>query len=265
MIRTRVALHVHGDNLYFGHGALTTLLGHETTTGLMAMAVTGRRPSEEERRVLDAIAVVMCSADPRIWPLKATRLVSSFGGTLAGFAAGQLAMEGRQIGPWIIGYAAGELVALLDAMGEQVDDPVVVERAIADRLKSGERIAGYGVPLRDRDERMVALRGHAVMLGIDRRKYWRVQEALSAALIASGRAAPNVGVGVAAVLLDLGYTPLQASAATTFLNQNVFAANAFEAAQQRDASMQRLADDTVTYVGPARRSSPRLRNVKDER
>ena len=95
MIQTRVARHVFGDNFYFGHAVAGDLLGGETFAGLMAMAAKGRRPSDEERVVLDAIAVILTSADPRIWPLKLTRLVASYGGTLAGFGAGQLAMDGK--------------------------------------------------------------------------------------------------------------------------------------------------------------------------
>lgn len=259
MIRTRVALHILGDNLYFGHRTLRDLLGHETMTGLMAMAVTGRRPSDEDRKTLDAIATVMNSADPRIWPLKLVRLVASYGGTLAGFAAGQLAMEGKQLGPWIIGYAASELVALSSAIGECVEDDAAVGCAIRELVSRRGRTVGYGVPLRERDERMEALRAHVTRLGRGGLPYWRLQEALSTEMIRAERAAPNVGIGVAALLLDLGYTPLQASAVTTFLNQNVFAANAFEAAQQREPLMQKLPEEHVAYVGPAPRVSPRAR------
>jgi hypothetical protein len=252
-----VARHVSGDNLYFGHSTVADLLGSETCTGLMAMAATGRRPSEEERFVLDGIAVVLTSADPRIWPLKLTRLVASYGGTLAGFAAGQLAMEGKTIGPWVVGAAAEELVALRDVLGGRLDDPNAVRATVRDRVERGPRVIGYGVPFRERDERMEALSRQMVELRRDRLPFWSLQEALSAEMIDKRRVAPNAGIGVAAVLLDLGYTPVQTSALATFLNQNVFAANAFEAAQQREPLMQRLPDECVDYVGPAPRTSPR--------
>jgi len=68
---------------------------------------------------------------------------------------------------------------------------------------------------------------------------------------------PNIGLGIAAVLLDFGYTPHQVSALAHFLAQGVFVANAVEAAQQQAPEMQKLADEDVDYVGPARRESPR--------
>jgi hypothetical protein len=259
VIRTKVALHLRGDNLYFGHSIAHGLLGTETVTGLLAMAATGRRPLPEERMMLDAIAVAGCSADPRIWPLKLTRLVSSYGGTLAGLSAGQLAMEGRQIGPWVIGHAARELVSFRELVGERFADAPAAEEAARALVAKRPRIVGYGVPIRESDERMEALRGYVLRMGRETLPYWRLQEVLSAAVARQWGASPNVAIGAAAVLLDLGYTPLQASAITTFLNQNVFAANAFEAAQQREPLMQKLPDECVSYIGPPPRTSPRAR------
>jgi hypothetical protein len=118
-------------------------------------------------------------------------------------------------------------------------------------------MAGYGVPLRPRDERLDGLREQIGKMERDRLPFWTLQETLSAAMMHRWKVAPNAAIGVAAVLLDLGYAPRQASAVTTFLNQNVFAANAFEAAQQCEPLMQKLPDECVAYVGPAPRASPR--------
>jgi hypothetical protein len=264
MIETRVALHVLGDNLYSGHRTLGTLLGRETMTGLMAMAVTGRRPTTEEREVLDAIAVAMSSADPRIWPLKLTRLVASFGGTLAGYGAAQLAMEGTRIGPWPTGHAAQELVDLRSAIGDRIDDEAAVAREVSAFLEQRPRVVGLGVPLRERDERHVAFCSWIERKGHDRGVHWRLHKAVGEVARARRNVGTNIVFGVAAVLLDLGYSPVQASAVTTFLNQNVFAANAFEAAQQCEPLMQKLPDDCVTYVGAAPRVSPRAASSRGQ-
>ncbi len=257
MIRTHVARQVPGDNLYFGYSTLTELLGEETLTGLLAMATIGKRVSKEERAMLDALVVASTSADPRIWPLKLTRLVSSFGGTLAGFGAGQLAMEGKSIGPWTVGVAADELVSLWNLVRGEPGEADALRAAVRGRIERRPRIAGYGVPFRDRDERMEALRTQVVDLGRDRLTFWILQEALSVGMMETWGAAPNMAIGSAAVLLDIGCTPPQASALAAFLNQNVFAANAFEAAQQSEPLMQKLPDECVDYVGPSLRASPR--------
>ena len=63
-------------------------------------------------------------------------------------------------------------------------------------------------------------------------------------------AAPNMAIGGAAVLLDLGCTPPQAAALAVFLNENVFAANAFEAAPAAEPAHAKIA----RLVRPLRRA-----------
>ena len=263
MISTRVARHLLGENMYFGHRALADLLDHETSTGLMFMAAIGRRPTDVEREVLDAVAVIMTSADGRIWPLKLGRLVASYGGTLAGWCASLLTMEGPRIGPWILGYSARELVELRAAIGTRVDDDEAVTAEAAAFFDRKRRVVGLGVPLRVHDERYLALQGWVQRTGRAGHAFWRIQAALAAHARGACNLAPNVGLGIAAVLLDLGYTPLQISALVTFVNQNVFAANAFEAAQQCAEEMQHLPDECVSYVGPPPRTSPRAAAAGD--
>jgi hypothetical protein len=256
VIPTRVAKHLLGDNLYFGHSTLHDLLGKETLTSLMSFAVTGRRCTSEERELLDEVAVIMCSADPRIWPLKLTRLVSSYGGTLAGYAAAQLPMEGEQIGPWIVGHAADMLMRFKAALENQPNDEA---RAAADFVQTTTRFLGYGVPLRPSDERLDALNLRMKSTGRDQLPFWKLHERLAAEVLKQKNVIPNITVGFAAMLLDMGYTPHQAGAMTTFQNQNVFAANAYEAATQPQEVMRTLPDSAIDYVGQAPRISPRAR------
>jgi hypothetical protein len=253
-IATRVAQSCFGDNRYFGHAALADLLGNETSTGLVAMAVTGRRPTAIQRVMLDELAVVMTSADPRIWPLKLTRVVASYGGTLAGFAAGHLAMEGETIGPWIIGHAAAQLADLQRVVSASTDG---LDSIVRRHVEVTKRLVGYGVPLRKADERMEALTARVAFHARDELPHWRLQAALSAVVREVHGLAPNVGIGMAAMLLDLGYTPVEASGLTTFLNQNVFVANAVEGAQQSREDLRMLPSECVSYAGIDARESPR--------
>ncbi|HXN33716.1 MAG TPA: hypothetical protein VN894_17725 [Polyangiaceae bacterium] len=255
-IITRVAHAGHGDHQYFGHSALADLLGVETSTGLLALAITGRRPTTEEREVLDALCVSLTAADPRIWPLKLCRMVASYGEALAGFAAGQLAMMGHGMSPRIMSDAAAHLKRLRRQLDESLG-PADVERILRDHVAASPRLAGYGIPMRAQDERFEALRGFMIRAGRSGLPHWRAQEALSECLRRDRRLAPNIGIGHAAALLDLGCSPAEAGALSTLLIEHTFAANAFEAAQQCEPLMQRLPDGCVQYVGPSRRASPR--------
>ena len=256
VIVTRVAHAGSDDHRFFGHGALKELLGRETATGLLAMAILGRRVSLDEKQLFDALAVALTAADPRIWPLKAARIVASYGETLAGLAAGQLAMMGTYTGPRIIGTAAEHLARLRTALGDETRQDVIAQR-IAEHMSHDERLAGYGIPMREDDERLVALRGHMIQAGRTELPHWRAQEALSVVMRRERKLPPNIGIGLAAALLDVGCTPAQAGALSIGLIQHDFAANAFEAAQQSSAAMQRLPEECVVYVGPAPRRSPR--------
>jgi hypothetical protein len=257
VIPTRVGRHLLGDNLYFGRSTLHELLGEETVSGLMFMAAMGRRPTDEERQVVDAVAVIMTSADGRIWPLKLGRLVASYGGTLAGWCASLLPMEGPRLGPWTTGFSAQELVELRAVVGDRIADDDAVTAEARAFFESKRRVVGLGVPLREHDERYVALEKWVLATGRDRLPHWRIQVALAAHGRRAGNLGTNILLGLGAVLLDLGCTPRQISALVTFINQNVFAANAFEAANQSAPEMRKLPDDCVDYVGPAPRESPR--------
>ncbi len=262
-IQTRVAMSCNGDNRYFGHGALSELAGNETMTGLFALACTGRRATREERELLDLIACIINSADARIWPLKMTRLVASYGGTLAAFGAAQFALEGTTMGPWIIGYAAQMLLDARAALERCGDREEMGRAALRDFVgEKGRRLYGYGVPLRRTDERMDALQREARVRGFAAKPFWRLQEQLNAVVLERKGLMCNVGIGLAAMLLDMGYSPSECSRIPYFLNQNVFVAHAVEGARLAPAEMRRLPEDAIEYLGPARRESPRAKSAR---
>jgi hypothetical protein len=256
VIVSRVAHAEHGDHRFMGYSAFRELLGHESMTGLLALSILGRRVDDDVKTALDLMANCASAADPRIWPLKAARVAASYGEALAGFAAGQLAMMGPFMSPRTIGEAAEQLARLrakLDAAGA---DPADVERVVRDHIAGG-RLGGYGVPLRAEDERYVALRGAMTRVGRHTLPHWSAQELLSATMRREKKLEPNVGIALAAALLDIGCTPAQARFFATNLFGHTMIANAFEASEERSAAMQKLPLGTIRYAGKAPRTSPR--------
>lgn len=254
---TKVARALHDDHRYFGYGAIKELLGHETYSGVMAMAVCGRRVSLEDRQMLDDLSVIMSAADARIWPLKLTRLLASYGGVIAGFAGGQLCVEGDLIGPWTTRYAAETLVELRRVIGDRLDDAPFVEAEMKALLQRKKRLVGYGVPFRQRDERLDAVRVEVTKRGWHLRPFWRLQEAFSLLTRSERNLGPNLGTGVSALLLDMGFTVDEVPAMTIFINQNCFVATAVEGARQKAPILRSLPAETVRYVGAPPRKSPR--------
>jgi len=256
-IPTRVAHGGHDDNRYFGYSTFAELLGDETYTGLNVMAVAGRRVDRASREMLDDLAVITTVADPRIWPLKLTRVVASYGGTLAAFAAGQLCMEGDLIGPWSTRFAAELWAELRNAIDDDCADDTRVQAEMTSLLARRKRLVGYGVPFQAHDKRFFALRQRVEQRGLQGGPHWRLQEAFSRRVEAERGLGPNILAGASALLLDLGFSVAETPALMTFLAQHNFAANAIEGARQAPAVLRSLPVDTATYVGEPPRESPR--------
>jgi hypothetical protein len=255
-ISTRVAWAGWDEHRHFGHRVFSELAGHETYAGLMAIAVGGRRLAPDERAVLEDVAAVLTVAEPRIWPNKAARMAASYGRPIPGILAGCLCFESELIGPWTTGDTARNLVWLRERVGDGASGEAVREAAL-ELLRDKGRLLGFGVPFRPKDERLVALTERIAARGRSELPFWSLSTALWAELRAAKRLEPNIGSGIAAALLDLGFDPVQIPTLTIALNLNIFVANAFEASHQKSDMLRRLPDSHVRYVGAAARRSPR--------
>ncbi len=260
-LTTAVGHAANGENHYLGYAVGRELAGRETQTGLVALAIGARRLTSAERAVLDDIAVVMTVADPRIWPLKLARVVASYGSTLPAMAAANLCIERAFIGHWTSGTAAETLVSLREAIGESIDDEVLVSREALHFLATRRRWMGFGVPFRDQDERVAALRRCLENRGRTSQPYWRLLETLSKVLYQHKKLRPNIGIAVGAACLDLGYSPREVSLLSVALGQTDYLANAVEGAAQAPEMLRELPARIVRYVGPARRRTPRACNL----
>lgn len=242
------------EHRYFGLRVFEQLAGSESFTNLNALSVLGRRLSDADCGVLEDIAACMTLADPRIWPLKLTRVVASFGGTTAGAAAGLLIEEEARIGPWSSAKAA-ELLAQLHP--SFMASPAEGEDAVRAHLAQHPFVWGFGTPFRKRDERLVAF--WACLERRQRRHlpYMRTLDAIARIVTPARHAQPNMGMASAAALLDLGLEVGEVGPLTTVLMQHMFFAHAVEGARQAPAVLQRLPTESIHYKGPAPRKSPR--------
>lgn len=256
-IETRVAFARDEEHSYCGHRIFEDLLGKETTSGLLWLAVGGERLSNEKCSVIDDLAVVLAVADPRIWPLKIARIAASYGGSVAGVAAGSVLLEGAQLGPWTIGEAAELLTEYAQALGGQADEATMLHtgRSLAQRK---QRLSGFGVAFREHDERLIALRGALRRRdGRDRAPWFTKMEWLARAVELERQLKPNVAAGVGAALLDLGLTPHQVSQLGFAIMQPTIIANAVEGSLQSRAAMRCMPCDSVVYKGPKPQLTPR--------
>jgi len=251
------------EHRYFGYRVFAELTGQETLAGLTALSVLGRRLEPEDRAVIDDAACALTLADPRIWPLKLTRVVAAYGSTLPAAAAGLLVMEDARIGPWTTANAAELLIEFRSALGERTADPASVRELVLAHLDSHRFIWGFGTPFRDRDERLVAFRACLRRRERDGRPYVRLMDAVVEVVRSVRHVEPNIGLGVAAAFLDMGFTPHQVGSLSAALMQHIFLAHAVEGSRN-GATLRELPQTYVKYAGRAPRASRRARATVDD-
>ncbi len=256
---TRVGHAGFTEPRFFGHAVYAELAGQESLMGLAALAATGHRLPADDCRVLDDIAAVMTVADPRIWPLKATRLGSSYGNPMAGVAVGCLCMASPYVGPAQVPPAAARLFVALAAAVRGRPDP---RAALARALEQHAHLPGFGVPGRAKDERLPALRACLERrAGRHRREHWRLFEQTAELVRTSRGLEPNISAGIGAAGLDLGLAPEELGLICTLIGLGLVLPNAFEGARQRPPALQALPLRFVHYAGRSPRTSPRARRA----
>lgn len=255
-IQTRSAHWGWSDHRYFGFAVFGELMG-EPLSGMVALSVLGRRLPTEELALLDEAAVALTLADPRIWPLKMTRVLASYGSALPAAAAGLMVQENARVGAWTGRCAAELLVAFRDQVGDQVDDLELVGDVVRQHLAQHRFVWGFGTPFRERDERLVALRASVERHGREGSLHWRLARNVAQLVGSIRNSEPNVSLGIAACFLDMGMRPHEVGVMAAALMQHMFLAHASEAAHQRAPSLQKLPEACVEFVGRPPRRSPR--------
>jgi hypothetical protein len=220
---TRSAFWAFDEPRYFGPRVFEQLAGRETWTGLMALSIFGRRLPPDLCGVLDDAVGALTLADPRIWPLKLTRVVGSYGGFLPALCAGMLMENGAHIGPWACVDASNVLRALHAEIAGRQDDPAVVREVVAAYRKEHRFVWGFGTPYRGRDERVVSFRECMKRRGRTELPYYT----------------SDVGALVVALV------------------QHMFFAHAMESSNTPNPDVRKLPSEYVTYRGREPRKSPR--------
>jgi hypothetical protein len=256
---TRVGHAEWGDNRAFGYSVADDLAGTETYVGLLALAVAKRRLAPDERALLDDLAVVMTVADPRIWPLKLVRVVSSYGGCLAAFAAGELCLDEAFVGHFTTGQAAQTLLDARATLGERFIEPNAMDEYVRRLLEPKKRLLGIGVPFRPVDERVVMVTERVGARGRAERPFWRLFLAFQSALERVKNLRPNIGLAAAAICLDMGFAPRECAVLVASLGSTDFLANAVEGSLQAPPMLRELPTSVVAYRGPEARNTPRAR------
>ncbi|MFV8755018.1 hypothetical protein ACNOYE_31090 [Nannocystaceae bacterium ST9] len=252
-IDTRVGVIIDGDNRFLGRSVFADWSRDMTGQIDAVLAILGvREITASEREVLRLISLCTTSPDARIWPLKLTRLIASYGDAAAGYYGGQLVSTSKIMGPGTASSAGRALHWIGERVGEDPSDAAVAEALAAWRARGEGRIGGFGVPFRDVDERRVALLQLCAGTPIERRRHWRLHLQVVAAM---PELEPNCVISIAALLLDIEVAPAQCGLALALAMGHVFLAHAVEAAAIDGARAHAIPADMVEFRGAARRST----------
>lgn len=254
--------HIGTDDNRFCGAAVFAAPGADLATrcssplDLLAHAFAMPPLGDDGRSALFTLSLCLTSPDARVWPLKLTRILASYGNPLAGYFGAQLASFTERIGPGAGSSGAASLRWLIDRLP---DEPTAaqVAAAVAEHLAARGRIPGFGVPFRAQDERLLAL--HRLLSGhsCQRGRAWRLHLAIAASLRQTAKLEPNILFSAVALLTDLGLSAERTGLFLCLLMNHTFAAHAAEAAERDGDLLRAIAPAHIDDHSPPPRRSPR--------
>lgn len=263
IIETAVGVHIGTENYLRGYAVQGELVGHDGFWSCLSLALGGPRLSRDDEALLDDMSTCANATESRVWPLKLTRILASYGDAVAGLGGGLGYLSRCVTGPAPIRKAAADLLKLRDEIGEIPDDDAALLQAVrpilTGMLAAKTSIAGFGAFSRDIDERRVAIEPRVRLHGRERGAMWRLLLAAERVFIERKNMRANCAVAVAAPCLDMGYDPMQIELIGLAILLPNFIAVAHEGAVQSRALLRALPEPMLEYVGtPARQSAAKL-------
>jgi len=250
-IYTHVGTILAGDNRFLGHSVYEEWISIVKGPEDPLLRVLGvKELNSLNREVFRLLSLCVISSDARVWPLKLTRLLSSWGNPLVGYLGSQLVATSNVMGPGATTNAAKCLQFVNKTIGSCFSTEAI-KSAIEEWIcKTGMPLAGFGVPFRGIDERRAALL-HFVGNGpISKRAYWQLHEKI---VLAQSPVPPNCILSFAAMLLDAGVPAERCGFAVTVFMSHVFLAHAIEAATIDGVRLNAWSKEQVKYDGTSAR------------
>lgn len=250
------------DHIYLDHKIYEELEGSASFVDMLFLSVASRLPTANEVQFLNHFSVAVSFADPRIWPLKVTKIIASYGNFGAGVASGLLCVQDAIIGPWSWLPTA----KLLCEIESNLAQGHSLEPVLSSIFSSRGRVPGFGVKGREVDERGLAIRRGVNLLGRDKMSYWKLANKVERELDQLGyKIKPNVAFHGAAALLDLRLEPESVAELAVGLFSHMFIAHASESVATPSAQLRQLPEKYIAFDGHSPRVSPRKSLVASAR
>lgn len=249
--RSRMGAFYPGDKTIFRGCDLHADLKDASWLDLYVFGITGRRYSPEQLRLMNALWVYTSYPDPRLWNNRVAALAGSARSTGNLGVSAALAVSEAHI------YGRGNEVQAISfylRTQHKLTEGGTLDACVREEMATHGRIAGYGRPLINADERNAPTMALARSLGLADGPHVRLAHELERFLLESGRnLRMNYGGLVSAFGADLGLSPREFY---LFMFPSFLAGMQpcyLEAADRPEGALFPLSCDHVRYEGIERR------------
>jgi len=251
-LKSRMGAFYPGERTIFRGCDLHADLKDMEWVDLYVFGITGRRHSPEQLRLMNALWVYTSYPDPRLWNNRVAALAGSARSTGNLGVSAALAVSEAHI------YGRGNEVQAINffvAACQRLAAGAALADCVRDEMAIHGRIAGYGRPLINADERITPTMALARKLGLADGPHVRLAYNLESFLLDNGRnLRMNYGGLVSAYGADLGFSPREFY---LFMFPSFLAGMQpcfIEAAERPEGTLFPLSCDHVLYEGKPPRS-----------
>lgn len=240
-----------------GYKVIEEMSGNVSFIQAWVLSITGRLPTRDEDRLLNALFVNTAIADPRFWFNRTARFAATVKGSPAGCMAAGIATKDGTF------FSAGPAYTTARFFKNSLDriqtQGVSLEDIVREKIQKKEIITGYGrVLARGKDERNDVLISLAAELGLDKGPYMALAVEVEQLLqkLKSGDLHMNGGGLRTALLLDMKFEPHHVLVFNLIMHIIGLAGNITEAFEQPPGQFLPLTDEDIDYKGPGLRRPP---------
>jgi citrate synthase len=253
-IKSRMGRFFPGERVVFRGQNLHRDLKGIDWVELYLFSITGRRFTPEQVRLLHMIWVHTSYPDARIWNNRVVALAGSARSSSTLALSAGLAVSEAQI------YGRGvdhEAISFLIETRRRLDQGATLADCVQSQLAAYRRIAGYGRPIINGDERIKPTMALAGELGLDKGPHLALIFEVENYLVASRyRMKMNYGAIAAALGADLGLSPREY---TSFMFPAFLAGMPpcyIEAGENPEGALFPVPCDAILYEGVGKRAWP---------
>jgi len=176
-------------------------------------AITGIELPRHEADMLEELGTINLLVDRRAWPMAVTRRVAARGGSYAEAVTAGQAMMGASV---LAGAAAADCARFLQEAHACEREGGSAAELVAQKLARRERVMGFGRPVVGPDERVPIMKAVLARYGRHQLPYVALLRVVDEAFHAGQGLRSNAAAWAAAILCDLGMTPMQVEAVSNY-------------------------------------------------